>query len=84
LFSKNSIQISKYLTPEPYKAIGIKGQTIPHFMFHRSLSYYMNLFFESGFVMDGVEEPSFNKEKDDNKFDWYDIPPIIIFRFRKL
>ncbi|SFM47610.1 Methyltransferase domain-containing protein [Gracilibacillus orientalis] len=84
LIFKNSIQISKYLTSESYKAIGIKGQTIPHFMFHRSLSYYMNLFFESGFVLDGVEEPSFKKEKDDNKFDWYEIPPVIIFRFRKL
>lgn len=45
LISKNSIQISKYLSPECYKAIGIKGQPTPHLMFHRSLSYYLNLFF---------------------------------------
>ncbi|MEJ9211278.1 class I SAM-dependent methyltransferase [Bacillus smithii] len=84
IITKNSIQISKYLTPEPYKAIGIKGQTIPHFMFHRPLSYYMNLFFESSFVLDGLEEPSFKKEKDENRFDWYEIHPVIIFRFRKI
>lgn len=84
LINRNSIQISKYLTPEPYKAIGIKGQSIPHYMFHRPLSYYTSLFFESSFVLDGVEEPSFHKENDYQKFDWYEIPPVMIFRFRKL
>lgn len=51
----NSIQISKYLTSELYKAIGIKGQSIPHLMFHRPLSYYVNLFFESNYVFYGFE-----------------------------
>jgi 2-polyprenyl-3-methyl-5-hydroxy-6-metoxy-1,4-benzoquinol methylase len=84
IMTKNSIQIFQYLTPEPYEAIGIKGQAVPHFMFHRSLSYYLNLFFRSGFVLDAAEEPSFKKEKEDDKFDWYEIPPVIILRFRKL
>lgn len=84
IVTKNSIQISKYLTPEPYKAIGIKGQSIPHYMFHRPISYYLNLFFQSRFVLDGIEEPSFQQEKDDNRFDWHDIPPVAIFRFRKV
>ncbi|TFB13495.1 class I SAM-dependent methyltransferase [Filobacillus milosensis] len=83
LVSRNSIQISKYLTSEPYEAIGIKGQKTPHYMFHRPLSYYTNEFFKSGFVLDSVEEPSFKKEEK-NEFDWYEIPPVIIFRFRKL
>ncbi|MDR4889777.1 class I SAM-dependent methyltransferase [Fredinandcohnia sp. QZ13] len=78
----NSIQISKYLTSEPYKAIGIKGQSIPHLMFHRPLSYYMNLFFESNFLLDGMEEPSFQNET--NKFEWHEIPPVLILRFRKV
>ncbi|MUK87910.1 methyltransferase domain-containing protein [Ornithinibacillus sp. L9] len=84
LITKDSIQLSQYLSPEPYKAIGIKGQPQPHFMFHRSLSYYMNLFFESCFVLDGIEEPSFKKEQDNSKFEWSEIPPVIIFRFRKI
>ncbi|MEH7380965.1 class I SAM-dependent methyltransferase [Bacillus sp. JJ1533] len=77
----NSVQISNYLTPEPYKAIGIKGQSIPHLMFHRPLSYYLNLFFESNFLLDGIEEPSFQNES--NKFEWTEIPPVLILRFRK-
>lgn len=81
---KNSIQISKYLRPDPYKAIGIKGQANPHFMFHRPLSYYMNLFFEASFILDGLEEPSFQKQIDENKFDWNEFPPVLILRFRKI
>ncbi len=78
----NSILLSKYLTPEPYKAIGIKGQTTPHLMFHRPLSYYLNLFSKSNFVLDGMEEPSFQTES--NKFEWNEIPPVLILRFRKV
>ncbi|MCJ8005938.1 class I SAM-dependent methyltransferase [Lederbergia wuyishanensis] len=81
--SKNSIQIFNYLTPQPYKAIGIKGQPTPHYMFHRPLSYYLNLAFKNNFVLDGIEEPSFLKEAEINRFDWYDIPPAIILRLRK-
>lgn len=83
IVTRNSIQTFDYLTPEPYEAIGIRGQLVSHLMFHRPLSYYLNIFFLSGFVLDGLEEPSFKKEKETHKFDWYDIPPVAIFRFRK-
>ncbi|MFC5451200.1 class I SAM-dependent methyltransferase [Paenibacillus aestuarii] len=83
--TRNSVQISKYLNPEPMETIGIKGQPVPHLIFHRSLSYYVNLFVSSNFVLDGWEEPSFQKDEDSNKrFDWYELPPAVIFRFRKL
>ncbi|MGG0716987.1 class I SAM-dependent methyltransferase [Robertmurraya massiliosenegalensis] len=81
--SRNSIQISKYLKPEPYQAIGIAGQNTPHFMFHRPLSYYMNLFFKHGFVLDGIEEPSFQVEEEKGEFEWLELPPVMIFRFMK-
>ncbi len=85
IVTRNSVQISTYLTPEPSQTIGIKGQPVPHLLFHRPLAYYMNLFFSSGFVLDGLHEPSFEKDEQANhKFDWYDIPPAVIFRFRKM
>lgn len=85
IITRNSVQISTYLTPEPSKTIGIKGQPVPHILFHRPLSYYMNLFFSLGFVLDGWQEPSFEMDEHaNNKFDWYEIPPAAIFRFRKL
>lgn len=83
IVTRNSIQTFEYLTPKPYEAIGIKGQPVSHFMFHRPMSYYLKLFFDTGFVLDGIEEPSFEKEKETEKFDWYEIPPVVIFRFRK-
>lgn len=84
IISKNSIQISKYVTPEPYEAIGIKNQPTPHIMFHRPLSSYINLFFQSGFVLDGIEEPSFTKKEETKTFDWFEIPPVVIMRFRNI
>jgi 2-polyprenyl-3-methyl-5-hydroxy-6-metoxy-1,4-benzoquinol methylase len=84
IVTRNSIQTFDYLTPEPYEAIGIRGQPVSHLMFHRPLSYYLNIFFLSGFILDGIAEPSFKKEKEENKFDWYEIPPVAIFRFRKV
>jgi len=87
VITRNSVQISKYLAPEPIETIGIRGQPVPHIIFHRPLSYYVNLFLSSNFVLDGWEEPSFQKDednKDSNKrFDWYKLPPAVIFRFRK-
>lgn len=83
--SRKSVQISKYLNPEVFDNLGIKGQPIPHLIFHRPLSYYLNLFFESNFVLDGILEPTFDDmKKEYYKFDWHDIPPVIILRFRKL
>ncbi|WP_223879727.1 class I SAM-dependent methyltransferase [Paenibacillus spiritus] len=85
IVTRNSVQISKYLTPEPTETIGIKGQPVSHLIFHRPLSYYVQLFLSTGFVLDGWEEPSFQIDEDSGKrFDWYELPPAVLFRFRKL
>lgn len=83
--SRKSVQISKYLNPEVFENLGIKGQPTPHLIFHRPISYYSNLFFESKFMLDGIVEPTFeDAKKDYYKFDWHEIPPVIILRFRKV
>ncbi len=53
-------------------------------MFHRPMTYYTKLFFKAGFVLDGLEEPSFKKEKGESQFEWNEIPPVAIFRFKKV
>jgi 2-polyprenyl-3-methyl-5-hydroxy-6-metoxy-1,4-benzoquinol methylase len=84
LVTRNSVQISKYLTPESFETIGIRNQPVPHLLFHRPLSYYINLFLSAGFVMDGGDEPSFQVDADSAaRFDWYELPPAVIVRFRK-
>lgn len=83
VITRNSIQTFDYIHSESYESLGLRNQPVPHWMFHRPLSYYFQLFFTSGFVLDGFAEPSFSKEEEDGRFDWYDIPPVAIFRFKK-
>ncbi|PYI53763.1 class I SAM-dependent methyltransferase [Paenibacillus flagellatus] len=84
IVTRSAVQIASYLTPEYFPSIGIRGQPVPHYIFHRPLSYYTNLLFDRGFAMDGMEEPSFAKdERAGERFDWYDIPPAVVLRFRK-
>lgn len=82
--TRSSVQISKYLTPEPFESIGIRGQPVPHLVFHRPLAWYMNLFFSAGFVLDGFAEPHDGQSPGgESRFDWIELPPAAIFRFRK-
>lgn len=83
IITRNSIQIDQYLTPETYQAIGIRGQPVAHYMFHRPLTVYFELFFQAGFVLDGFVEPSLMKENEEGKIERDEIPEVAIFRFRK-
>lgn len=84
IVSRKSVQISKYINPEVFENLGIKGQATPHLIFHRPLSYYLNLFFESNFMLDGIVEPTFDEaDKEYYKFDWNGIPPVIVLRLKK-
>lgn len=82
--SRSVIHISQYSTPASSENIGIRGQPVPHFMFHRTLSDYISLFCGVGFVLDGMVEPTFAKGSGaSGKFEWDEIPPAVIIRFRK-
>jgi SAM-dependent methyltransferase len=85
LVSRSILHITQYTTPGSCESIGIKGQPVPHFMFHRPLSAYITLFCSFGFVLDGMEEPTFRKEESGyGKFEWDEIPPAIVLRFKKV
>jgi SAM-dependent methyltransferase len=81
------VQITKYLSPVASLSIGIVNQPEPHYLFHRPLGLLLGLFFESGFVLDGLEEPAFPPGKNaKNAFSWAkrpDIPPAIVLRVRR-
>lgn len=83
IVSRSVIHISQYATPGPYESIGIRGQPVAHYMFHRTLSTYIGLFCSSGFVLDGMIEPTFRQEESGyGKFEWSEIPPAIVLRFK--
>lgn len=78
------IQTYEYIQPKEHLTTALARNKKQVLHFHRPLSMIMNLCFKIGFVLDGMEEPVFEKPKDIAQFDWYEIPPSIIFRLRKI
>ena len=54
-----SIKVSEYIQPRTFKGLAIIGQPAPQYYFHRPISDFFNTCFRSGFVLDGIEEPTF-------------------------
>lgn len=81
-----AIKISNYATPKTYKGLGIFGQPVPQYYFHRSLSDLLGACFRAGFVIDAMEEPTFDATATPNRpFGWenyHEIPPVLIARLR--
>jgi SAM-dependent methyltransferase len=84
---RTGVKVSSYLSPYARKTEGIIGQPEPQWFFHRSLSVLFRFGFEAGFVVDGIEEPSFSvAESPKAGVRWHDmreIPPILVVRMRR-
>ena len=82
----HGLRISKYLTPEAHRGLGIIGQPEPHYYFERPLSVLFGECFAAGFVLDGLEEPSFvDHEAPERPLSWDnypEIPPVLVARLR--
>src|SRR5262249_44943911 len=85
---RSGVKVSSYLSAFARKTEGIIGQPEPQWFFHRPISALFLAGFESGFVVDGIEEPGF-PEADTPKAgvrwnDMPDIPPIMVVRMKLL
>jgi len=80
---RNSIQIFNYITPQKFEGIGIVNQPVAHIYYHRPLSELLKTCFDAGFIVGGFSEPVYKKEGTD-KFDWVEIPAIIIVKLVKV
>ncbi len=64
------------------------GQPVPRLYVHRPLHPLLGTFLEEGFVMDGVEEPVFDKDTTPRlPLDWdnfKEIPPVLVVRMRPI
>lgn len=49
--------VRDYLTPTARLGIGIFGQPVPHWYFHRPLQSLLGAAFDAGFVIDRISEP---------------------------
>lgn len=81
-----SVKVSTYIHPETKEGIGIVGQPVPHYYFHRPLHVLFNACFRAGFVLDGLKEPVFDQEIERKRpLSWEkytEIPPVLVARFR--
>jgi len=62
-------------------ALARGGKQVLHY--HRPLNMLLNICFDTGFVVDGIEEPVFERDDNNLRYDWYEIPPSIILRLKK-
>ena len=82
-----SVQVSEYIRPSVSKGIGKVGQPAAHLSFDRPISLLFNTFFEAGFVLDGVEEPTTDEAGTPSRAtSWSNyeaqIPPFLVARMR--
>jgi 2-polyprenyl-3-methyl-5-hydroxy-6-metoxy-1,4-benzoquinol methylase len=81
-----AIKVTRYLTPAASKGLALLNQPVPQYYFHRSFSTLFSAFFAQGFVLDGLEEPSFPPERrSPDPLSWRnfnEIPPLVVARMR--
>ncbi len=88
LVTTYSMKVTGYLSPSVKLGLAIPGQQRPHPYFHRPLQMLLGAGFAAGFVLDGLEEPSFPPDhpKGRTPLSWgpefAEIPPVMIVRMR--
>jgi len=83
-----SVKVSEYIGLLANKGLAIIGQPTPQYYFNRTLSTLFNSCFRAGFVIDGLDEPTFGPEdRSQRSFSWAnfkEIPPVLVARCRLL
>lgn len=88
LESIHAIKISGYMTPQSAQGIAMVGQPKPQLYFDRPLHLLLRTGFDTGFVVDALEERVFDPEsrKTSNPLWWggdfHEFPPVLIVRMR--
>ena len=81
------LKIAQYITPYQSLGLGIIGQPEAQIYFHRPLSLLLNAAFQAGWVVDGLEEPTFPADAQGRRpFSWEnfrEMPPVLAVRCRR-
>ncbi len=84
----SGVKIADYMTAFAYMGTGIRGQPERQHYFHRPISMLFNTCFKHGFVLDGMEEPTFPEDlesRSNSPINWarmHSIPGILAARMR--
>ena len=78
------VKVSDYLLESTLTGVAMVDQPKSQYYFHRPISTIFRSFFEAGFALDGLEEPSFKGIKSTRVFDnvFRNIPPALVCRMR--
>lgn len=80
------VRVADYLGQAPGLGMGMPGEPVPHWYFHRPLGELLGACFAAGFVLDGLEEPAFGPDEADGPpLSWRRfaaIPPVLVARLR--
>jgi len=88
IVTKFGVTVTDYAKSFVYKTIGIKGQPLLQHSFHRPINQLFSTCFQHGFVLDGIEEPTFNEDaqlSSRSPFSFANmrlIPPVLVARMR--
>jgi 2-polyprenyl-3-methyl-5-hydroxy-6-metoxy-1,4-benzoquinol methylase len=79
-----SVKVFRYITPSMARGVAIPGQPKAQLYFHRPLQVLLGTGFETGFVLDGLEERAFPPDHPPgrNPLSWganfSEIPPVLV------
>ena len=78
LTTRHTLKLERYVDVPATLAVGARGEPTPHLFHHRTISQLLGEAFSAGFVLDGLEEPSFPEDEDD----YWQFPPAMAGRLR--
>ncbi|UCE06278.1 MAG: class I SAM-dependent methyltransferase [bacterium] len=90
IYTVYAIKVYNYIDSRIEHAIAFRDQSNPQFLFHRPLQELFGTGFNAGFVLDGLEEPTFSPDLPvgKNQLSWNSnyckIPPVLVARMRLL
>jgi 2-polyprenyl-3-methyl-5-hydroxy-6-metoxy-1,4-benzoquinol methylase len=88
IYTVYSMKVYNYIDSRIERAVAFRDQTNPQLIFHRPLHELFRAGFEAGFVLDGLEEPTFPPDLPvgKNQVSWNSnyckIPPVLVARMR--
>jgi 2-polyprenyl-3-methyl-5-hydroxy-6-metoxy-1,4-benzoquinol methylase len=84
-----SVKVSRYIQPAVVKCLTFRDQPVPQYHFHRPISDLFDIYFRAGFVLDGLEEPVYDRAlAADRPLSWKhhhkELPAFLVARMRLL
>jgi SAM-dependent methyltransferase len=82
----HAVQVRRYAHLAPTRGVSLSGQPETQYYFDRPLAALLGPFFDAGFALDGLEEPTFPEPAEGSApalWDAYrEIPPLLAVRLR--